>query len=138
LSGQNPEHKWINHFPEEEDVDGLLHRTYYSEIHQTRIGYTIALPKDYSEEKNINKKYPELFNVSIAMAGGYQWEKQISEARNIDSEYQTTDNSWDLAKKYAKNPNPPIKLYVLVGREDENYESNIAGPLQGIPYITKN
>lgn len=228
LSGQNQEHKWINAFPYD-DVEGLLHCTYYSTIHQNSIGYTIALPRDYFEDENINTKYPvvyclhggypgnevqifwynllikpilenrmapamiyvwnnggkdishydfphlnsyaestfikeliphidstyrtisnrtargiqgyslggraaaryifkypELFKVSIAMAGGYQWEKKVSEIESNNGEYQPTDNAWDLAKKYANNPYPPIKLYVLVGTDDENYESNIA------------
>ena len=227
LNAQNQGHKWINNFPDE-DVDGLLHRNYYSEIQQTRIGYTIALPKDYFNEKNADTKYPviyclhggapgnesqilwykelvkpiveksstppmiyvwnnggkhnshydfpqfnsyaestfikeliphidstyrtipertarglqgysmggraaaryifkypELFNVSIAIAGGHQWEKENSKTNGNNGEYQPKDNSWDLAKIYAKNPKPPIKLFVFVGSKDMNYEANI-------------
>ena len=60
LNAQNQGHKWINNFLDE-DVDGLLHRNYYSEIQQTRIGYTIALPKDYFNEKNADTKYPVIY-----------------------------------------------------------------------------
>ncbi len=47
----NQEHKWINDFPKK-GVDGLIHQTYYSNIHKTSIGYTIALPKNYDKEKD--------------------------------------------------------------------------------------
>jgi len=227
LTGQDPEHSWINQFPEE-DGDGLLHQTYFSAIHKTNIGYTISLPKDYFKEENndtrypviyclhggapgnesqilwykllvkpiVEKssappmiyvwnnggkhsshydfpqfnsyaestfikeliphidstyrtipertarglqgysiggraaaryifKYPELFNVSIAIAGGHQREKENSKTNGNNGEYQPKDNSWDLAKIYAKNPKPPIKLFVFVGSKDMNYEANI-------------
>ncbi|MCK5368204.1 MAG: prolyl oligopeptidase family serine peptidase [Cyclobacteriaceae bacterium] len=231
LSGLNvksQEHKWINYFPEE-NGDGLLHRTYYSNIHDTMIGYTIALPMNYFKKENSDTKYPvvyclhggnpgnesqilwyqhlvkpiiedysappmiyvwnnggkykshydfpqkdsyaestfikeliphidstyrtiqnriarglmgysmggraaaryifkfpELFSISVAIAGGHQWEKENSITNGNNGEYQPTDNSWDLAKKYAKNQNPQIKLFVLVGSNDMNYEANIS------------
>jgi enterochelin esterase-like enzyme len=230
LTGVNvnsQEHKWINDFPEMEG-NGLLHRTYYSKIHNTSIGYTIALPKDYFKEENTDTrypvvyclhggapgnesqilwykllvepiveksssppmiyvwnnggkhnshydfpqfnsyaestfikelishidstyrtfpertarglqgysmggraaaryifKYPELFSVSIAIAGGHQWEKENSKTNGNNGEYQPKDNSWNLAKIYAKSPNPPIKLFVFVGSNDMNYQANI-------------
>ena len=221
----NQEHKWINDFPKK-GVDGLMHQTYYSNIHKTSIGYTIALPKNYDKEKdrkypvvyclhggnpgneyqiywynNLVKpiisnsqtheiiyvwnnggkhkshydfpqfdsyaettfikeliphidstyrtipnrmarglqgysmggraaaryifKYPELFSVSIAIAGGHQFEKENSDTKGNNGEYQPTDNSWDLAKMYSVNPIPPIELYVYVGSKDRNYEANI-------------
>ena len=52
------EHKWIHDFPKK-GVDGLLHHTYYSKIHSTNIGYTIALPKGYSKE--VDTKYPLVY-----------------------------------------------------------------------------
>ena len=227
LNGQNVEHKWVNEFPEDLD-NGLLHCTYFSKIHQTSIGYTIALPKDYNKKENIDKdypvvyclhggnpgnenqilwyklgvkpiiedstappiiyvwnnggkyqshydfpqynsyaetsfikeliphidsnyrtipnrtargllgysiggraacryifKYPELFSVSIAIAGGHQREKEISITNGNNGEYQPGDNSWDLARKYSKNPDPPVKLLIIVGTNDKNCEANL-------------
>lgn len=71
-------------------------------------------------------KYPELFSVSVSMAGGHQWEKENSDKKGNNGKYNPTDNSWDLAKLYADNPAPSIKLYVYVGTEDMNYEANVA------------
>lgn len=70
-------------------------------------------------------KYPELFSVSIAIAGGHQFEKENFDTKGNNNEYQPTDNSWDLAKIYSDNPIPPIKLFVYVGSKDRNYEANI-------------
>lgn len=71
-------------------------------------------------------KYPDLFSVSVSMAGGHQWEKENSDKKGNNREYQPTDNSWDLAKRYNINPVYSIKLYVFVGTEDMNYEANVA------------
>jgi len=70
-------------------------------------------------------KYPELFSVSIAIAGGHQFEKQVSKMKNDNGEFQPKNNSWDLARDYGSNPNPSIRLYVFVGTDDRNYEANI-------------
>jgi len=58
-------------------------------------------------------KYPELFSVSVSMAGGHQWEKENSDKKGNNGEYKPTDNSWDLAKVYSENPSPPVKLFVF-------------------------
>lgn len=71
-------------------------------------------------------KYPEMFSVSVSMAGGHQWEKENSDKKGNNGEYQPTDNSWDLAKHFAENSTFPIKLYVFVGSKDMNYEANVA------------
>ncbi|TGV01644.1 alpha/beta hydrolase [Flavivirga rizhaonensis] len=227
VKAQTREHKWVNEM-HQKDYNNLIHLTYFSKIHQTAIGYTIALPQGYEEKKNANKKYPvvyflhggtpgnetrtgyynyvkpnseidsitsiiyvwnnggknkshydfpqinsygessfikeliphidstyrtipdrmarglqgysmggraaaryifkypDLFSVSVSMAGGHQHEKKNSESKGNNSEYQPTDNSWDLAKIYSENPVFPIKLYVFVGTEDMNYEANVA------------
>lgn len=226
LQAQTSEHKWVNEMPQN-DLNNLIHLTYYSKIHQTAIGYTIALPQGYEQKKNANKrypvvyflhggnpgnetrtgycnfikpmneidslapmiyvwnnggknkshydfpqfnsyaessfitelipyidsiyrtipdrmarglqgysmggraaaryifKYPDLFSVSVSMAGGHQWEKENSDKNGNNGEYQPTDNSWDLAKMYNENPAYPIKLHVFVGSEDMNYEANV-------------
>jgi enterochelin esterase-like enzyme len=224
LNAQRTDHKWVNEVPSEK-LGELIHETYYSKIHQTEIGYSIALPSGYSNEKNANKQYPviyflhggnpgnenrtwyynfiksdsltpmiyvwnnggkhkshydfpqfksyaessfiqelipyidstyrtisdrtarglqgysmggraaaryifkfpELFSVSVSMAGGHQWEKENSDKKGNNGEYKPNDNSWDLANIYADNPdNPLIKLFVIVGMDDRNYESNVA------------
>lgn len=227
LRAQTPGHKWVNEI-EQNDHSGLMHSTYFSEIHQTEIGYSIALPLGYEEKENAHKsypvvfflhggnpgnenrtgyynfikpineidalspmiyvwnnggknkshydfpqfnsyaessfieefvpyidsnyrtiqhrmarglqgysmggraaaryifKYPDIFSVSVSMAGGHQWEKENSDKDGNNGEYQPTDNSWDLAKMYKENPTFPIKLYVFVGTEDMNYEANVA------------
>lgn len=223
----NPDHKWINNVSSEYP-DELLHKTFYSNIHQTEIGYSISLPPGYSDKKNSNRKYPvvyflhggnpgnesktgyyrfvrptdqidsltsmiyvwnnggkhkshydfpqyksyaessfinelipfidssyrtipdrmargiqgysmggraaaryifkypELFSVSVSMAGGHQWEKENSDNKGNNGEYKQNDNSWDLASMYSENPNPSVKLFVFVGTDDRNFESNIA------------
>lgn len=60
LKAQTPEHKWVNetllsNHPE------LEHKGYFSEIHQTEIGYTIAFPPGYHEKENAAKKYPVVY-----------------------------------------------------------------------------
>lgn len=227
LTAQAQEHKWVNEI-EQNDYSGLIHSTYFSKIHQTGIGYSIALPPGYEKKKNANKsypvvyflhggnpgnenrtgyynsiktineidsltpmiyiwnnggknkshydfpqfnsyaessfikeliphidinyrtipdkmarglqgysmggraaaryifKYPDLFSVSVSMAGGHQWEKENSDKKGNNGEYRPTDNSWDLAKMYIENPVFPIKLYVFVGTNDMNYKANIA------------
>jgi endo-1,4-beta-xylanase len=228
LKAQVPDHNWVNKVSSEK-LGELIHKTYYSKIHQTEIGYSIALPSGYSNEKNANRKYPvvyflhggnpgnenktgyynfikptneidslmpmiyvwnnggkhkshydfpqfqsyaessfiqelipyidstyrtipdrmarglegysmggraaaryifkypDLFSVSVSIAGGHQWEKENSENQGNNGEYKPNDNSWDLAKNYAENPeNPFVKLFVIDGMEDRNYESNIA------------
>ena len=226
LKAQSPDHKWVNEVSSEH-LGEVMHKTFYSKIHQTEIGCSIALPPGYSNEKNVNRKYPviyflhggnpgnenrtgyynfikptneidsltpmiyvwnnggkikshydfpqfksyaessfiqelipfidstyrtipdrmarglqgysmggraaaryvfkypELFSVSVSMAGGHQWEKENSDKKGNNGEYKPNDNSWDLAKVYSENPDPPVKLFVFVGTEDRNYESNI-------------
>lgn len=227
IKAQTRNHKWINELSGDAPIN-LIHSTYYSEIHQTDIGYTIALPPGYWEMNNTDKvypviyflhggnpgaenrvryynyvnatnkidsltamiyvwnnggnnkshydfpqlnsyaestfikeliphidgnyrtipdrmarglqgssmggraaaryifKYPDMFSVSVSMWGGHQWEKENSENRGNNGEYNPTDNSWDLAKIYSENPTPTIKLYVFIGTTDGNYDSNIA------------
>ncbi len=55
INAQKREHKWVNE-PSENAPKEILHTTYYSKIHKTKIGYNIYLPPDYYE--NENKKYP--------------------------------------------------------------------------------
>lgn len=50
-------------------------------------------------------KYPALFSVSVSMVGGHQREKENSDKKGKNAEYQPTDNSGDLAKIYKENLN---------------------------------
>lgn len=60
LKAQTDEHKWVNEMLQN-DLNNLIHETYYSKIHQTTIGYTISLPQGYEEKKNANKRYPVVY-----------------------------------------------------------------------------
>lgn len=226
IKAQSLDHKWVNEVSIEYP-DEIMHKTYYSKIHQTEIGYSIALPPGYSDKNNVNRKYPvvyflhggnpgdetkigyynfikptneidtlspmiyvwnnggkhrshydfpqfnsyaessfiqelipfidstyqtipdrmarglqgfsmggraaaryifkypELFSVSVSMAGGHQWEKENSDKKGNNGEYKPNDNSWDLAKGYSENATPPVKLFTYIGTEDRNYESNL-------------
>ena len=77
-------------------------------------------------------KHPELFCSAVPLAGGHQQEKMAAEnggrlggpARGIV--VNAGDNSWDLAEKYAaENNDPQLKILVVVGTDDMNYEANL-------------
>lgn len=72
-------------------------------------------------------KYPELFCSAAPMGGGHQHEKRISENEGLEGEYRFAigDNSYDLAREYAKKKRPALSILVVVGTEDFNYEANL-------------
>jgi endo-1,4-beta-xylanase len=73
-------------------------------------------------------KYPELF-VSVAPGGsGYEPEKRIQENDGAESEtvkFAPGYNAWDLAKKFAEKPEPPLNILLWVGTKGFNYEYNL-------------
>ena len=60
MQAQTREHKWVNDM-HPNDLNNLIHLTYFGKINQTAIGYTIALPQGYEEKKNADKRYPVVY-----------------------------------------------------------------------------
>jgi len=72
-------------------------------------------------------KYPELFCSAAPMGGGHQHEKRISENNGDEGAYQfePKNNTWDLARKYAAESKVPLRILVVVGTNDMNYQANL-------------
>ncbi len=74
-------------------------------------------------------KHPKLFSSCAPGGAGHATEKRISEENGKESEHLTFApeyNTYDLARVYAKNPEPPINILVHVGNKGFNYENNLA------------
>lgn len=73
-------------------------------------------------------KHPDLFSSCAPGGAGHSTEKSISENNGRENEnlvFAEGYNTWDLAREYAKNPQPPIKILVHVGTKGFNYENNL-------------
>ncbi|MDA1014466.1 MAG: alpha/beta hydrolase-fold protein [Planctomycetota bacterium] len=73
-------------------------------------------------------KHPELFCSAAPGGAGHATEKRISEENGRESEglvFAPGYNTWDLARKYAKNPTPKLRILVHVGTKGFNYENNL-------------
>ena len=72
-------------------------------------------------------KYPELFCSAAPMGGGHQHEKRISENNGDEGAYQfePKNNTWDLARKFAAKSKLPLRILVVVGDKDMNYQANL-------------
>ena len=73
-------------------------------------------------------RYPELFCSAAPGGGGHATEKRISEEdgyENPNLRFALGDNTWDLARTYAKDPKPPLRILVYVGNKGFNYENNL-------------
>ncbi len=73
-------------------------------------------------------KHPDLFCSAAPGGSGYATEKRISEENGRESEnlvFAPGYNTWDLARKYAENRHPPLKIMVHVGTKGFNYECNL-------------
>ncbi len=72
-------------------------------------------------------KYPEMFCSAAPMGGGHQHEKRISENNGDEGMYQfePKNNTYDLAKKYAAEAKSPLRIFVVVGDKDMNYQANL-------------
>ena len=60
--------------------------------------------------------------------GGHATEKRISESDGRESaslKFAPGYNTWDLARKYAKNPEPKFRILVYVGDKGFNYANNL-------------
>jgi enterochelin esterase-like enzyme len=73
-------------------------------------------------------RYPDLFSSCAPGGAGQSTEKSISENNGRENEnlvFAEGDNTWDLAREYAKNPKPALKILVHVGTKGFNYENNL-------------
>lgn len=73
-------------------------------------------------------KHPELFCSAAPGGAGQATEKRISENNGRESEnlvFVPGDNTYDLARKYAKDPQPPLRILIHVGTKGFNYENNL-------------
>jgi dipeptidyl aminopeptidase/acylaminoacyl peptidase len=75
-------------------------------------------------------KRPDLIGTGVAMAGGYQREKTLSESGAAsDGEFKVSDptnNAFDNASVYAKRTGAPkVRLMVVIGNQDSNYVANL-------------
>lgn len=72
-------------------------------------------------------RYPELFCSAAPMSGGHQHEKRISENNGDEGMYQfePKNNTYDLAKRYAPDRKPSIRILIVVGDKDMNYQANL-------------
>ena len=73
-------------------------------------------------------KHPGLFCSAAPGGGGFATEKRISEENGKENEnlvFSPGYNAWDLARKYAENSSPELKILVFVGTKGFNYENNL-------------
>ena len=72
-------------------------------------------------------KYPELFCSAAPLGGGHQHEKRISENQGDEGAFQfeVGHNTYDLARRYAEKKQPPLRIMIMVGDKDMNYEANL-------------
>ncbi|MCA9015133.1 MAG: 1,4-beta-xylanase [Planctomycetaceae bacterium] len=74
-------------------------------------------------------KHPELFCSAAPDGAGHATEKRISEENGRESPnlvFIKGDNTYDLARKYAKHPEPELRILIHVGTKGFNYQNNLA------------
>ncbi len=73
-------------------------------------------------------RYPELFCSAAPGGGGHATEKKISEnegRENAHLQFAPGDNTWDLARAFAKSERLPLRILIYVGDKGFNYENNL-------------
>lgn len=65
-------------------------------------------------------KHPELFCSAAPLAAGFG-----NEQKAVDAGQHLDNNVFFLAKRYAANPVPPVRLLLVIGTKDFNYPSNL-------------
>ena len=73
-------------------------------------------------------KHPDLFCSAAPGGAGHSTEKRISEENGRENEnliFAPGYNTWDLARKYAKHPEPKLRILIHVGTKGFNYENNL-------------
>ena len=74
-------------------------------------------------------KHPQLFCSAAPGGAGHATEKRISEENgreNPNLVFSKGYNTYDLARKYARQPEPRIRILIHVGTKGFNYENNLA------------
>ncbi len=73
-------------------------------------------------------RHPTLFCSAAPGGAGHATEKLISEndgRENENLKFSPGYNTWDLARTYAADPTPSIKILVHVGTKGFNYQNNL-------------
>lgn len=73
-------------------------------------------------------KNPQLFISTAPGGSGYEPEKRIQENNGAESatvKFAPGYNAWDLAKKFADKPEPPLNILLWVGTKGFNYDYNL-------------
>ncbi|MCA9121867.1 MAG: 1,4-beta-xylanase [Planctomycetaceae bacterium] len=73
-------------------------------------------------------KHPQLFCSAVPGGAGHSTEKSISENGGRESEslkFAPGYNTYDLAREYAKHPQPALKILIHVGTAGFNYQNNL-------------
>lgn len=74
-------------------------------------------------------KHPHLFCSAAPGGAGHATEKRISEENGQERPglvFVKGDNTYDLARRYAKQPAPPLRILIHVGTKGFNYQNNLA------------
>lgn len=73
-------------------------------------------------------KHPHLFCSAAPGGAGHATEKSISENEGRESDtlkFAPSYNTYDLAREYAKHPDPPLPILIHVGTAGFNYGNNL-------------
>ena len=74
-------------------------------------------------------KHPQLFCSAAPGGAGHATEKRISEENGRENPkliFSKGYNTYDLARAYAKHPQPALRILIHVGTKGFNYENNLA------------
>src|SRR6056297_152406 len=105
-----PSFRWVN--PLKETYPGIKHATFRSPSMEIPVGYCVYLPPEYDEPDASERRYPVVYYLH----GGRESERLT---------FAPGDNAWDLARRYAMQPEPKLNILVYVGTECFNYENNL-------------
>lgn len=106
--------------PPAQPIDGVLHRTFYSNIYAHEIGYNIYLPKEYDKS---DESYPVVYH-NHGWTGNESSEigpmEAICRSRNAITVFvnhaHVTGNVWEL-------PNAPMDIEELIPHIDSTYRT---------------
>lgn len=73
-------------------------------------------------------KYPQLFCSAAPGGAGHSTEKRISQENGQERPglvFAKGDNTYDLARKYARHPEPALPILIHVGTKGFNYRNNL-------------
>ena len=101
LRAQTPEHKWVNEIKQTDHSD-LIHKTYYSEIHQTEIGYSIALPQGYEEKKNSDRGILDAINSALKPPAEITDLERIFRVPSLESFFESVSSAVIVLGNFGK------------------------------------